>query len=158
MTQETAATPTVDEIVIWFDTWLHKPIDRRDRVIIEAVLGHVRNHPSDIWKAVEDRRRLKPEVEPMTAAGGSYPARQTWLPMATAPQDGTKIIVWRRGRVSLAHWDDDRHARKPRPFWNESGAWGKSDNRQTPPVAWQPTPAPLTPEQAADAITASGGL
>jgi hypothetical protein len=69
-----------------------------------------------------------------------------WLPIATAPRDGTKIMVhcpW-LGVCGPANWDDEKHAKKPRPYWTHWGEriWGVSRLREDQPTHWQPMPAP----------------
>ena len=73
-----------------------------------------------------------------------------WLPIATAPKDGTKILVfcpW-LGVCGPATWDVCQHAKKPRPFWTHWGEriWGTSRVREDQPTHWMPMPAP--PERA----------
>lgn len=64
-----------------------------------------------------------------------------WRPIESAPKD-QKILVWARGYHWVAGWDDDRYAKKPRPFWDYSNLWGKTGCRETPPTHWMPLPDP----------------
>jgi hypothetical protein len=68
--------------------------------------------------------------------------KNDWQPMDAAPKDGRTILVWRRGKCDLAHWDDNRYAKHPKPFWGSYGIWGSTSDRGTPPAAWQPLPEP----------------
>ena len=65
-----------------------------------------------------------------------------WQTMETAPKDGKSIIVWRRNQVLMAHWNDDKYAKNPRPFWGSFDPWGNTDNRATPPTHWMSLPDP----------------
>lgn len=71
-----------------------------------------------------------------------------WQTIDTAPKDGTAIIVFvpkqyygGGGRVCLARWNDDKYARKPRPFWSRSLS-DKTGDRASPPTHWMPLPEP----------------
>lgn len=65
-----------------------------------------------------------------------------WQPIETAPKDGTKIMVYCPwfGVCGPAQWDDDRYAKKPRPYWTHwgSGIWGVSRVREDQPTHWMP--------------------
>jgi hypothetical protein len=67
-----------------------------------------------------------------------------WQPIETAPQDGTRILLWRAGHVICGRFDPDRRAAKPRPYWTHDAEFllGKLDARATAPTHWQPLPAP----------------
>lgn len=68
-----------------------------------------------------------------------------WLPIESAPKDGSAVIVWPptwRGVVSCARWDDDKYAKKPRPYWNRTDAIRTGDSRDNPPSYWMPLPSP----------------
>lgn len=62
-----------------------------------------------------------------------------WLPIETAPRDGTRIIVYR------PKFDGDYIPQVGWDFWMTHGlldpTWGKS-RRDCPPSHWQPFPAP----------------
>lgn len=67
----------------------------------------------------------------------------TWnTNMDEAPRDGTRLLVLVAGEVDIASWDDDRYAKRPRPFWFRRGAWGRNDMRTITPTAWMPLPPP----------------
>lgn len=64
-----------------------------------------------------------------------------WMPIESAPKDGTRIIVWPptwHGGVSCAKWDLDRYAKNPRPYWNRVDALRVGDSRDHPPTHWMP--------------------
>jgi len=71
-----------------------------------------------------------------------------WQPIETAPRDGTFILVapgiWNRVNCSIARFDDDKNAKKPRPFWSRLDDLGRvSHSRDNPPTHWQPQPMAL---------------
>ena len=43
--------------------------------------------------------------------------RDDWLPIETAPKDGTHIVVYREDGLDLARYDSDKYAKNPNPFW-----------------------------------------
>lgn len=65
-----------------------------------------------------------------------------WQPIETAPKDGTRIIVWPptwpQPCTSCAVYDDDRYARKPRPYWRRLDEIQRRLSRMTPPTHWRP--------------------
>lgn len=71
-----------------------------------------------------------------------------WLPIETAPRDGTEVLVWfsefYNGMQDIAQWDDDRYAKKPRPYWSGRGLhiWGIKAYREGKPTHWMPLPPP----------------
>ena len=67
-----------------------------------------------------------------------------WLPIESAPRDGTRVLVYRPGYdVAVVRWDSDRYAKRPRPLWEDDRAYlGRTWCRETPPTHWQPLPAP----------------
>lgn len=76
-------------------------------------------------------------------AGLPFAGAHGWAAMCDAPKDGTEILVWtHRQQHELARWDDDKHAKKPRPYWRTTGPWGVTDMRQIPPLAWMTLPPP----------------
>ena len=73
-----------------------------------------------------------------------------WQPIETAPKNGTYVRVWPPtwGEVSsCAQWDDDKYAKKPRPYWRRTDAIGTRDSRDNPPTHWKPVDA--APEEQA---------
>lgn len=69
-----------------------------------------------------------------------------WLPIETAPKDGTRIMVFCPwvGVCGPANWDVCWFAKKPRPFWTHWGEriWGTSRVREDQPTHWMPLPDP----------------
>ena len=69
-----------------------------------------------------------------------------WLPIETAPKDGTRIMVFCPwvGVCGPANWDVCWFAKKPRPFWTHWGEriWGTSREREDQPTHWMPLPDP----------------
>ena len=67
-----------------------------------------------------------------------------WQPIATAPKDGSKVLVWSPrygGNPVIARWSDDRYAKKPIPrFQTTDRAYGARDLFDA--THWQPLPAP----------------
>lgn len=74
-----------------------------------------------------------------------------WLPIETAPKNkrillGYEKILFNGINSVCGHWDDDRHANNPRPFWTHDMYRLKSlrEIREQQPVAWMPLPeAPI---------------
>lgn len=69
-----------------------------------------------------------------------------WQPIETAPKDGTKVLVYTGTRngmtASPAMWDEDKYAKRIRPFWSRLDAIGRSDSRGNQPTHWMPMPLP----------------
>jgi hypothetical protein len=70
-----------------------------------------------------------------------------WRDISTAPRDGTEILVWsamNAGKCFLAVWDDNRFARKPRPYWSfcKERLYGTWTVRKNQPTHWMPLPEP----------------
>jgi hypothetical protein len=70
---------------------------------------------------------------------------RAWQPIASAPKDGTYVLVWPptyAGVASCARWDADRYAKKtPRPYWSRLDAWGRvTESRSKPPTHWMSVP------------------
>jgi hypothetical protein len=69
-----------------------------------------------------------------------------WQPIETAPKDGTCVIVYPPtfdGLVSCAKWDEDRYAKRPRPYWRRMDAFGQvTRSRDNQPTHWMPLPDP----------------
>lgn len=77
-------------------------------------------------------------------AQAAQPVAQ-WQPIETAPKDGTSILVfpptWVNKPCSIAKWDTDQYAKKPRPYWRRDDDQGQvSYSRNTPPTHWLPLP------------------
>jgi hypothetical protein len=72
-----------------------------------------------------------------------------WLPIETAPKDGSAILVfpgvWSGIPCGIAGWDEDQYAKKPRPYWRRIDVLGRTSlSRDNPPTHWMPLPDPHT--------------
>lgn len=73
-----------------------------------------------------------------------------WLPIESAPKERagwkTQIIqLWDGSRVRQGYWEDNRYAKKPRPFWAYVGSVGRTDDRSSQPTRWRHLPSPPLP-------------
>ena len=69
----------------------------------------------------------------------------SWQPIETAPKDGTSVLVYPpthgNKTASIATWETDKYARKPRPYWRRDDDFGQhSISREKPPTHWMPLP------------------
>lgn len=73
-----------------------------------------------------------------------------WRPIETAPKD-RRVMLYRPTHnnawlltVSAGQYDDDRYAKKPRPYWGSDveRVWGVLACRDNPPTHWMPLPEP----------------
>lgn len=72
---------------------------------------------------------------------------EEWKPIETAEHIKAnksilerRILTVMRGRVTIAWWDNDQYANKPRPHWRgEDMNVGAS--RENQPTVWRPLPA-----------------
>lgn len=90
----------------------------------------------------EERDTLKQQLE-----------AQGWRDIASAPKDGTRIMLaWKHG-VVMARWRDEAAYAKceRRPGWEvddcEGDCWFSFSLEPDAPTHWQPLPAPPTTEQ-----------
>jgi hypothetical protein len=69
-----------------------------------------------------------------------------WQPIETAPKDGTKVLVFPPTRsaqsCSIARFEADKYARKPRPYWLRLDAHQVCQSRGNHPTYWKPLPEP----------------
>jgi len=70
-----------------------------------------------------------------------------WQPIDTAPKDGTAVLVypgtWSGRSASIAKWESDKYAKKPRPYWSRDDDLGRvTFSRERPPTHWKPLPLP----------------
>ena len=67
-----------------------------------------------------------------------------WQPIATAPRDGTAVLVWPptwNGTASAAKWNPDKRNKRPRPYWARNDVCGSETlSRDKPPTHWMPIP------------------
>jgi len=76
-----------------------------------------------------------------------------WEPIETAPKDGTRILTYRPeghdwSKVGIGDWDDDKYAKKPRPYWSDQNEriLGVLWCRKNQPTHWMPLPNPPVKE------------
>jgi len=71
----------------------------------------------------------------------------SWKLIDTAPKNGESVLVypptWGGKTASIARWDDDHFAKKPKPYWRRDDDMNRAScSRSTPPTHWMPLPAP----------------
>ncbi len=59
-----------------------------------------------------------------------------WQPIETAPKDGTEILVYVEGDMTVAHWC----AYISTPQWRDAGDMGLSGMTDVEPSHWMPLP------------------
>lgn len=68
---------------------------------------------------------------------------EKWLPIETAPKDGTKILVWTGMGHSVAVWEVQKYHRKPIPYWRTQNLGMRvTMDRAYQPTHWMPLPDP----------------
>jgi hypothetical protein len=70
-----------------------------------------------------------------------------WMPIESAPRDGSMILVypptWYDRHCSMAKWDDDRYAKRPRPYWKRADDLLRTTiSRDAKTTHWMPLPEP----------------
>ena len=74
-----------------------------------------------------------------------------WQPIETAPKDRYILVypgIWTGVNCSVAEFDDNKYARKPRPYWRRLDTNSVTDSRSHPPSHWMPLPpAPIPLDQ-----------
>jgi len=70
-----------------------------------------------------------------------------WQPINTAPQDGSRILLYwptlfNQPHVACGTWQTQRYHVHPRPFWQSDYRWGIERLRDCPPTYWMPLPEP----------------
>lgn len=65
-----------------------------------------------------------------------------WQPIETAPKEAYYLLLLANNRVEIGRWDDDRFAKKPKPFWAYSFLSSRRQQRENPPTHWMPLPTP----------------
>jgi len=75
-----------------------------------------------------------------------------WQPIETAPKDSTCVLVITAGkdtRATIAYYQDDKYAQKPRPYWQRVSFLNSVlQCRSCPPTHWMPLPPPPAPPTA----------
>ena len=66
-----------------------------------------------------------------------------WRTIESAPRDGSYLLGFQGGQISLIWWNSDQYARKPRPYWTGTHEWagGTTRARVDQPTHWRPLPA-----------------
>lgn len=89
------------------------------------------------------------EVASLLAEAREAQHKASWLPIDTAPKDGTHILLYRPSvgewtKVSIGDWEDDKYAKKPRPYWSScyERILGILWCRSNAPTHWMPLPIP----------------
>ena len=69
----------------------------------------------------------------------------TWQTIDTAPKDKTRVLLYYPSEgyvpsiIRCGQWDEDKYAKRPRPYWHYDGAQGQvSMARQRLPALWMP--------------------
>lgn len=68
-----------------------------------------------------------------------------WQPIETAPKVGYVLLFpgrWNGITCDIGTWNEDKYAKKPKPFWRRLSAHTVGDSRDYPPTHWMPLPAP----------------
>ena len=95
-------------------------------------------------------RYMQAEIDELRTAVKSL-AKDTeergWQPIDTAPKDGTAVLVspgtWSGRSASIAKWESDKYAKKPRPYWGRDDDLGRvTISREHPPTHWMHLPPP----------------
>jgi hypothetical protein len=107
------------------------------QMVIEWVEGGIKS--GEDWKSglapIIDKRLHR--LLSLPASGGA------WLPIETAPKDGTRVLLANGEFVGIARWLSDYQCRANAPM----GGWVDDLNNGGPedhdwPTRWQPLPAP----------------
>lgn len=68
----------------------------------------------------------------------------SWQPIETAPKGDSYVAVWPptwAGVLSCAKWDEDKYAKRLKPFWNRIDDMCRIGiSRAKPPTHWAPVP------------------
>lgn len=89
-------------------------------------------------------------LERLHAAYMESEGQQKWLPIADAPKDGTKILLWDGNRKNTyrGYWETQPYNRRPQPFWqNDCTGSDIMYQRTFPPTHFMPLPAPPVQEE-----------
>jgi hypothetical protein len=116
-----------------YDPATHKlaPIEPTDEMASIGLL-HVMNDDAtivDVWGA-------------MLSAAPAAPSG--WLPIESAPKDGSYILLAMGGEVSRGRYDSGRHAKPTLPYFTCDIAFlmGIKWARENQPCVWHPLPQP----------------
>jgi hypothetical protein len=123
-----------------------KLAEEAKRLAVEyaASAVYAANDHSLIGESVAASHKLNASIDQLSALAEK--AEQAWLPIETAPKDGSYVFVWPplwNGAIGCACWDEDGFARRPRPFWRRLDDMGRiTESRDNQPTHWQPLPVP----------------
>lgn len=73
-----------------------------------------------------------------------------WISIESAPRDGQPVLLYiavvgfTGGATTVGRYDDDKHAKRPRPHWSTERGWlfGRRWDRDNQPTHWMPLPLP----------------
>lgn len=86
------------------------------------------------------------EIDALKAQRDALLAAQQWLPIESAPKDGTRILLFFPNDVGVisGEWNFERFYEKPRPHFthDQEQRWGVRHMRANQPTHWQPLPPP----------------
>lgn len=92
------------------------------------------------------RQALPALLDALDRTPSDMAVRADWRDIATAPKDGTRVLLWMTGpyqsETMIGSWNDERYATKPRPYWttDDERYLGKRYRRANQPAVWQPLP------------------
>lgn len=103
------------------------------------------NHHPDSEPSLTELAKLRRSIIAYESAKSEE--AEGWRDIASAPKERIglelqTVQLWDGKRVRQGHWDDDRYANKPRPFWAYEGSFGRLSDRQSQPTHWRPLPEP----------------
>lgn len=94
--------------------------------------------------ALDFARMARPLLAEAASALRARPGRDSWpepRPIAEADK-GMPILAWMGGSWVDANWNDDRYAKRPRPYWDDGGM-RSTDIRNRQPEWFLPLPPAL---------------
>lgn len=65
-----------------------------------------------------------------------------WQHIDTAPKDGQTFLAFGDCGVDMWYWDDDRYAKKPKPYFKRVRQMSVIHDRATGLSHWRPLPEP----------------
>jgi len=104
---------------------------------VDTVAWNVSKHGAN---SVSDLHYI--EAIPATPASSGEADDARWLPIETAPKDGTRLILFAYDLVTIGHWED--RAGHPGGGPDYRHVWVDEDNGypMDEPTHWQPLPKP----------------
>jgi hypothetical protein len=97
---------------------------------------------ADNWRLQERNRRAMTIADTRAIENVALNDAMKWRPIDTAPKDHRIRLLLPSNKEVHGQWSDDRHAKKPRPFWKyEGGGCPRTSNMRTSqPTHWMPIP------------------